>query len=198
MRPGWGAAALKAALLDGADRLPGLAGVSVSGGRLNAAATARIAAGLPPAPGPEPGPLGPELPALGEALAQDAAPARAAATPRIRGVRLRGRPRVCRHRRACEARTATLSFRLGAEAAVTVRLQRQACVRTRCRWRARPRAQPAAARPGARAGLVGRSLLGMRLRRGRWRVTLVTSADRAGRSVPRPLAAVPGRAGHDL
>ena len=143
---------LKAALLAGADRLAGLAGVSVSGGRLNAAATARIAAGLPPAPGPEPGPLGPELPALGGAARAGPAPARAAATPRIRGVRLRGRPRVCRHRRACEARTATLSFRLGAQAAVTVRLQRQACVRTRCRWRARARAHPAARRPAARAG----------------------------------------------
>jgi subtilisin family serine protease len=180
VQPGWGAVALKAALLDGADRLAGLGGVSVSGGRLNAAATARIAAGLPPGPGPEPGPLGPELPPLGEELAQQPGPQRTAATPRIRRVRLRGRPRLCRHRRACEARTATLSFRLGANAPVTVRLQRRSCVRTRCHWRsARERIQRTPA--GRARWVVGPSLVGMSLSPGRWRVTLVTSANRATR-----------------
>ena len=103
VRPGWGALQLKAALLAGVDRPPGLAGAAVSGGRLNAAATARIAAGLPPDPGPDPGPLGPDLPALGEtpphgpgpraagagARDQRRAPARTAARmpppPRVRG-----------------------------------------------------------------------------------------------------------------
>ena len=49
VRPGWSGSQLRTALIDGADRLPGLAGASVSGGRLNAAASVRIAAGLPPA-----------------------------------------------------------------------------------------------------------------------------------------------------
>jgi subtilisin family serine protease len=181
VRPDWDARAVKAALLDGADRLPGLAGLSVTGARLNAAATARIAAGLPPAPGPDPGPLGPELPALGETGARRPAPPPAAATPRISRLRLHGRPRVCRGRRACQARTATLTFALGAPADVRVRLGRRACVRTGCRWgpsRERTRREPA----GRTRWSVGAKLLGMRLSPGRWRVTLVTSAGRARRA----------------
>jgi thermitase len=180
VQPGWSGSQLRAALIDGADRLPGLAGASVSGGRLNAAASVRIAAGLPPGVGPDPGPLGPELPALGgsppEARGPDPAPA---ARPRISRLRIDGRPRVCR-RRGCQARTATLSFRLGAGADVTVRLRRQRCVRTRCRWRparTRTRRTPV----GRTRWVVGESLLGMPLRPGRWRVTLATSAGRAHR-----------------
>jgi thermitase len=179
VRPGWDALDLKAALLDGADRLRGLAGTSVTGGRLNAAATARMAAGLPPAPGPDPGPLGPEVPALGEGVQQPAAPP-AAVEPRISRLRIHGRPRVCRGRRACQARTATLSFVLAAAADVRVRLQRRHCVRTTCRWRPgrqRTRREPA----GRTRWVLGGTLLGMRLSPGRWRVTLVTSAGRAER-----------------
>jgi len=181
VHPGLGGSRLKAVLMDGADRRPGLAGVSVSGGRLNAAASVRIAAGLPPDPDPDAGPLGPELPALGEAATQDPIASERAPTtrPRISGVRVNGTPRVCR-RRGCQARTATLSFLLAAEADVTVRLQRRRCVRTRCRWRpARTRTRRAPA--GRTRWVVGQSLLGMTLRRGRWRVTLVTSAGRARR-----------------
>jgi thermitase len=182
VQPGWSGAQLKSALMAGADRAAGLAGVSVSGGRLNAAASVRIAAGLPPAPGPDPGPLGPELPALGERAARDPGVSEPAPVrrPRISRVRVDGRPRVCR-RRGCQARTATLSFVLAAEADVTVRLRRQRCVRTRCRWRpARTRTRRA---PGGRTRwVVGQTLLGMTLRLGRWRVTLATSAGRAHRS----------------
>jgi thermitase len=181
VHPGLGGSQLKAVLMDGADRRAGLAGVSVSGGRLNAAASVRIAAGLPPDPGPDAGPLGPELPALGEAATQEPiASERVPATrPRISGVRVDGTPRVCR-RRGCQARIATLSFLLAAEADVTVRLQRRRCVRTRCRWRpARTRTRRAPA--GRTRWVVGQSLLGMTLQRGRWRVTLVTSAGRAKR-----------------
>jgi thermitase len=183
VQPRWSAVDVKAALLAGADRLPGLTGVSASGGRLNAAASARIAAGLPPTPGPDPGPLGPELPSLAEAATQPppvvAKPA-AVTRPRISGVRVSGHPRVCRGRRGCQARTATLSFLLAAQADVTVRLQRRRCVRTRCRWRPpqlRTRHEPA----GATRWVIGRRLVGMALRPGRWRVTLVTSAGRAAR-----------------
>jgi thermitase len=179
LRPGWGALQLKAALLDGADRRPGLGGASVTGARLNAASTARIAAGLPPAPGADSGPLGPELPERGAGAEQPAAPTPVAA-PRISRLRLHGRPRVCRGRRACQARTATLSFRLAASAPVRVRLQRRHCVRTTCRWRAaRERVRRQAA--GRTRWVVGASLLGMKLTRGRWRVTLSTSAGRAER-----------------
>jgi Subtilase family len=180
VRPGWGALDLKAALLDGADRLPGLAGVSVTGARLNAAATARIAAGLDPTPGPDPGPLGPDLPALGETVEPEPTAPAPDPVPRISALRITGRPRICGRRRACEARTATLSFRLAADAAVKVRLQRRHCVRTRCRWRPagrRTRREDA----GRARWAVGRKLLGMRLRRARWRVTLATSASQARR-----------------
>jgi hypothetical protein len=182
VQPGWSGVQLKAALMDGADRLAGLAGVSVSGGRLNAAVSVRIAAGLPPAPGPDPGPLGPEVPALGEIATQSPAPSKPAAAkrPRISDVRLSGHPRVCRPR-GCQARTATLSFALAAEADVTVRLQRRHCVRTRCRWRpARTRTRRSSA--GRTRWVVGQNLLGMSLRPGRWRVTLVTSAGSAQRT----------------
>jgi thermitase len=179
VQPGWSGVQLKSALLDGADRLAGLAGVAVTGGRLNAAASVRIAAGLPPAPGPDGGPLGPELPALGEAVPEGPGAEQAGARPRISNVRVSGRPRVCR-RRGCQARTATLSFSLAAEAVVTVRLQRRRCARKRCRWRpteTRTRHTPA----GRTRWVVGQSLLGMTLRTGRWRVTLVTSAGRVHR-----------------
>jgi thermitase len=179
VRPGAGALALKAAVLDGADRLPGLAGTSVTGGRLNAAATARIAAGLPPDPGPDSGSLGPEVLAPDDTTEEPAPPA-PAARPRISSLRLHGRPRVCRGRRACQARTARLTFKLSAAAGVSVRLQRERCVRTTCRWRAtrhRTRRETA----GRVRWTVGSSLLGMPLRPGRWRVTLATSAGRAAR-----------------
>jgi hypothetical protein len=53
-------------------------------------------------------------------------------------------------------------------------------VRTRCRWRpAQVRTRREAA--GRTRWVMGRTLLGMRLRPGRWRVTLVTSAGRAER-----------------
>ena len=181
VQPGWNGVQLKGALMDGADRLAGLAGVSVTGGRLNAAASVRIAAGMAPAPGPDAGPLGPELPALGDAATQQPTSVPAPAKrPRISDVRISGHPRVCR-RRGCEARTATLSFALAAEADVTVRLQRRQCVRTRCRRRPtqlRTRHEPT----GRTRWSVGPSLLGMSLRPGLWRVTLVTSAGSAQRT----------------
>jgi hypothetical protein len=104
----------------------------------------------------------------------------AAVDPRISRLRLHGRPRLCRGRRACQARTATLSFVLSAPAVVRVRLQRRHCVRTTCRWgasRERTRREPA----GRTRWVVGATLLGMRLRPGRWRVTLMTPAGRARR-----------------
>jgi hypothetical protein len=183
LKPGWSGAEVRAALLAGADRLPGLTGTSVSGGRLNAAAAARIAAGLSPAPGPDPGPLAPDLRAVGETTTEQPSPEvpASAAEPRISRVRVSGQPRVCRGRRGCQSRTATLSFTVAAEADVRVRLQRRRCVRTRCGWlapRTRTRHVPAA----RTRWMLGRSLLGMPLRRGRWRVTLVTIADRDQRA----------------
>ena len=138
VRPASSGAEIKGALLAGVDRLPGMAGASVSGGRLNAAAAAHIAAGQSPAPAPDPGPLTTDLPELGQATTEPPAPVEAPspATPRISRLRVSGQPRVCRGRRGCQSRTATLSFAIAAAADVQVRLQRRRCVRTHCRWRA--------------------------------------------------------------
>ena len=183
LQPGWNAVQLKAALLGGADPRPGLAGLAVSGARLNAAGTARIAAGRSPAPdGPEPDWLLPDMGPPGDApaAAPPAAGARAA-RPRISGLRIDGQPRACRRRTGCQARTATLTFRLAAAADVDVRMERRACARTTCRWR-RTGARTRRAAAGRTRWLMTRSLLGMTLRPGRWRVTLATSAGRADRT----------------
>ena len=179
MQPGWAGAQLRSVLLEGADRLPALAGASLTGGRLNAAAAVRIAAGLPAAPGgPEPGPLGPEVLAPGERLT--AQPARAAA-PAISRLRLSGRPRLCSRRRGCQARTATVSFELAAAGDVRARLQqRRPCGGDRCGWRTAGSVKQHAPQ-GRTRWRVGRRLLGMRLRRGTWRLTLATSAGSAQR-----------------
>jgi thermitase len=180
LQPGWNGAQLKAALMGGADALPGLAGASVSGARLNAAGTARIAAGRSPAPdGPEPEWLLPDMGAPGDAPADAApGPATRAARPRISGLRIHGRPRACPRGTGCQARTARLSFRLAADADVRVRLERRACVGTKCRWR-RSGVRTRRTSAGRTRWLVSRSLLGMALRPGAWRVTVATSAGRA-------------------
>ena len=160
LQPGWNGTQLKAALLDGADRLPSLAGTSVTGARLNAAATARIAAGQTGAPmPPEPASLGPDILAVGETRSeQPAQESTRKAAAKVSRLRLSGKPRVCR-RRGCQARSATLSFVLSAEADVTARLQRRHCVRTRCRWQpARRRTRRVAAGThavGGRAAVAG-------------------------------------------
>jgi subtilisin family serine protease len=181
LQPGWSATQIKAALLDGADRLPGLAGSSVTGARLNANGTARIAAGQTGAPmPPEPASLGPDILPGGETRTEPAQPARdKAAVARLARLRVTGRPRICR-RRGCQARSATVSFALSASADVTAKLQRRHCIRTRCRWRpARARTRHLAA--GTTRWTVGQQLLGMSLRRGTWRLTLSTGQSTARR-----------------
>jgi len=175
--PGWDAAQLREALLAGADRLPALAGLSATGGRLNAARALRVAASRPappssPAPTPEPAaptpaspPAEPEptpapapvetpAPALAPVLAPAPvvapAPARAPA-PALSGLRV-----------VTRSRAAAVRFRLSAPATLRVRLER----RTDRRWR------PHATR-SVRAAAGERSVrLGAGLRRGLWRVTL--------------------------
>jgi subtilisin family serine protease len=177
LQPGWSGTQVKAALLDGADRLAGLAGVSLTGARLNANGTARIAAGQTGAPmPPEPGSLGPEGPAGGPADTTQPATGKAAAT--VGRLRLTGRPRVCR-RRGCQARSATLSFVASAATDLTVKLQRRRCARPRCGWRP-PRRRTRHVAAGTTRWTLGQQLLGMPLRRGTWRLTL-----RAGESTAR-------------
>jgi thermitase len=183
LRPDWGPAQIKAALLDGADRLAGLAGISVTGARLNAASAAQIAAGVSGAPGGSQGSLGPAISNGGAdgggVKASDPSPP-STVRPVLSGLRIAGSPRVCR-RTGCQARTATLSFQLAAAADVSVRLERRRCGRTRCSWR-RAGTSTRHATAGRNAWAVGSRLAGLRLRRGSWRVTLATSAGAAQRS----------------
>jgi subtilisin family serine protease len=188
LRPDWSPGQVKAALLEGADRLSALTGASVTGGRLNAAAAVRIAGGVRETPLSTQAPLEPEAaqpvaplaPVAPDLPLAPAAPATPASAPTLSRVYIAGTPRVCR-RRGCHARTATLSFVLAAEADVTVRLERRRCVRTRCGWRSagiRSRRAPA----GRARWRIAPRLLGMRLERGAWRVTLATEANSARRT----------------
>ena len=185
LQPGWDAAALKAALLGGTDRIPALAGRGVTAGRLSAAGTAARAAGRPPG-APDRSAFDPGAPAgPGDAPAGDP-PAPAATPPRVRRLRVKGRPRICRGLTGCRARTATLSFSLSAPAAVTARLERRRCG-DRCLWvRAGRRTRAASA--GTTRWLVRSRLLGIRLHPGRWRVSVAApggTARRAFRIGPR-------------
>jgi subtilisin family serine protease len=177
LRPDWGPGQIKAALMDGADRLPSLNGVSLTGARLNAATTAQIAAGVRGNPAGSQGPLGPAVSEggadTGDVKSSDPATA-PAPNPTLSELRITGTPRVCR-RTGCQARTAALSFLLAADADVTVRLDRRRCGRTRCTWRrSGKRTRRSAA--GRNVWAVGTRLAGMRLARGTWRVTLATAA----------------------
>jgi subtilisin family serine protease len=187
LQPGWGAAALKDALLAGADRLPELAGRSVTGARLNAAGAAALAAGRPPGtPDRSALPRGNEL-APSPTAPAPSPPAQAAGRPQVRALRLSGHPRVCRGATGCHARTATLSFRLSTAAEVAVALERRRCGERRCRWH-RAGTRTRAARAGRTTWTVGPRLLGMRLRPGRWHV-----AVSAGGGVARRTFRVGGR-----
>ena len=166
VQPAWSTAQLKGALIGGVDRPPGLAGKSVSNGRLNAATAlgfvARPQTGAVISPTPQPVPTAVPAPV--------AAPAGVVAA-RIGGLGIRVRSR--RHK-------AVLSFQLAADADVALRLKRRRCDSSGlCRWRlvgTRRRSVPA----GAVRWTIG-PRQGLRLARGTWRVKLTTSAG----SVPR-------------
>ncbi|MET0685586.1 MAG: S8 family serine peptidase [Solirubrobacteraceae bacterium] len=175
LRPGWDAGALKAALLGGADPIPGLAGRGVTDGRLSAAGTAALAAGRPPG-APDRSAFLPSPAAPGEAPVS-APPARAAARPRVRRLRVKGRPRICRGVTGCRARTATLQFSLTGAATVTAKLAH----RRHGRW-VRAGRRTRAAQAGITHWIVGPRLLGMRLRPGRWRVAVTAPGGTARRA----------------
>jgi hypothetical protein len=143
----------------------------------------RLAAGLPAgSTGPEPAALGPEVLAPGESAPSPNASDAALRAPVLSRVRISGRPRICSRRRGCQARPATVSFRLAVAADVTVRLrQRRPCRGGRCGWRpARSIHQRQA--QGRTRWSIGRRLLGMRLRPGVWQLTLGTTAGSVQRT----------------
>jgi thermitase len=152
--PGFGAAQIRAALMEGADLRPGLTGKAQVGGRLNAAAALGID---PPAPAPTPAPTPTPTPTP----ANPATPAPAAVGAlRVSGhVVIRGRHR----------RTATLSFTASAATNVTVTLRRQG----------RTQQTTAAVSRGTTRWRISRSVAGLRLRPGRYQLTLTAPAGSA-------------------
>jgi subtilisin family serine protease len=160
-RPASSTDQLKTALIGNVDRPAGLAGASVSGGRLNAAAALGVPGQQTGAVTPPPSePLAAQPAAIPVAL-----PAPLAAAPLMSGLRVRVRPR--RHK-------AMLSFQLAADARVVLRLKRRRCDSGVCRWRlvgTRRRSVPA----GVVRWTIG-PRQGLRLARGTWRVKLTTRA----------------------
>ena len=186
-RPGARAADIAAALIASADTPPALAGQSVGGGRLDAAGAVGVSqpgaaapAGTPaPAssgdaqqPAPAPDPAAPPVAPGPAPLPPAARPA--AAAPRLSNVRLSRAVVRCAKR----CRPAILRFDLAAAGTVSATLDRRRCAGGRCRYRRAGRARLALG-AGRHVLRVGPRFAGVRLRRGRWRVTLRTSAGTA-------------------
>jgi subtilisin family serine protease len=156
--PGFAASQIKAALLGSVDKLPAFAGKSLSGGRLNAAAALDVEPPLPasaPAPTPTPTPP-PVAPAKQPATTPTPAPAPPVVVARLSRARVSGR-----------APRATLRFTSSAATRVTIRLRRL----SGHRWRAAG-TTTAYATAGVSRWHVGRSIAGLRLRKGTYKLTL--------------------------
>lgn len=157
--PDFTATQLKQAIVAGADHPQALAGLSVSGGRLNAAGALTAAAELPvPAAAAAPPPVATPAP-VPDRAAPVAAEARGGA---VVGLAIRGVPRTKRNR-------AQLSFRLTAPAVVSIRLERRRCARSRCRWQAMARWSVQGAEGLRRLRLGGRTAVP-----GQWRAVVST------------------------
>jgi thermitase len=193
--PALNAAQLKQGLLDGAERKPALAGLSVTGARLNASDAivgVRSVAGLPPLvpydpvpADPAPSTPAPATPAPTPAPTQPepapAGPATTPARPAPRLGRLVAAPStaiVCRADAAtCHPRPARLRFSATAAATVTAQVQRRTCTGGDCSY-----TTAATLTVGAAAG-TNRLAIGTgataRLAPGAYRVRLVASTGGA-------------------
>ena len=162
--PGFAASQIKAALMGSVDKIPALAGKAVSGGRLNAAAALDVEAPIPasaPASTPTPTPAA-VAPAPKATPAPKPAPVAAppVVVARLSGARVSGR-----------APHATLVFTSSAATRVTVKLRRL----SGHKWRSAG-STSAYAPAGASRWHVGRSLAGLRLRKGSYKLTLSSPA----------------------
>ena len=171
--PSMKATALRAAILDGVDRPAALAGLSSSGGRLNANGALAAAAaaqeskplGAPPAPSPRPAD---ELPGTqNRASAQSPVPSTPVvqAEGRMLFASVTGRPRT-------HGGSGALVLRLSREATVNVQLQRRRCASGRCRWQTEGRLVHSGG-----AGMNRLPLRGRTPRAGRWRAVATASAS---------------------
>jgi thermitase len=161
LRPEYTAAQIKAALMTGADPVPSLAGMARVAGRLNAASALGVSVPAPPEPTPTPTP---------EPVAP-VAPAPAA----VGSLRVSGKVVVCRGRR-CRPRSAKLSLTASAATSLAVSLRRQGCAR--CGWRQAGRTTVAVG-PGVSRWRISRTVAGLRLRPGRYELTLTAPAGPA-------------------
>jgi subtilisin family serine protease len=177
--------AAKQALMSSADQRDALTGLSVTGGRLDAAAALRAIGAADPVPAQ----TTPEEAAVVDPDATDAAdtdepdepdvfddatPTDAASGPlRLSAVSLDGLVRICGKK--CRAKPAALRFKLSAGAPVVVSLARRKCPPAHhCtyRWAAK---RTVKGRAGVQRMPVARTVAGMRLRTGRWRLTLAVA-----------------------
>lgn len=127
--PDLGPADIKAAILTGADTPPALAGLSVSGGRLDARGALDKAASITPQARrakvdlPQPDPIEPPKSPVQDA--QDhPAPVPA---PKLLSIKLKGAAKT-------KGKSATLTFKLTGAANVTVALQMRQCKGRKCKW----------------------------------------------------------------
>jgi thermitase len=196
--PTLNSAQLKQGVLDGADRVPALAGLSVTGARLNAAnaiGTVRSVAGLPPLVATDPIPLdpapvsspepAPAVPAPGPAT-PNPAPHRTPARKAPRLSRLVAAPAtalVCRRGASgCHARPAQLRFQADRAATVTAQVRSRSCKVESCSYRTAATVTVAAG-AGANRLAIGIRGATARLAPGAYRVRLVAS-DGARHSAP--------------
>lgn len=190
VHPSLSAAAVKQAILSSVAHPDGLAGLSLSGGRLDAAAAlesaavldaqarSTIASVVQPSPPPVTVPAGPPRATL-PATAPPEAPqtARVLVPARVVWVRVRQRG----PQRPFGA-AQTLSFRLTAVARVTVTLLQRSCGHGHCRWQRRSRRTVAGVRGVNQIALRGRVP-----RAGRWRA--VIAAQQSSRTASFVVAA---------
>lgn len=165
---------LRAAILDGVDHPVALAGVSASGGRLNANGALIAAAamqkpkilGAPPEPSPRP--VDQLLAGQNRASVQSPVTSESpAAQPqgRMLFASVTGRPKT-------RGGTGTLVLRLSHQATVEVRLQRRRCASGRCRWQTEGRLVDS-----SEEGLNRLPLRGRTPQAGRWRAVAMASAS---------------------
>jgi subtilase family protein len=183
--PGLTVDQVKQALISSADHPAALSGLSVSGGRLNAAAALRaVGATDPPPPAAEPEDPAPadDDPAddaddAGDDTFDDGDPSGDASEPlTLSAVSLDGPVVVCAKK--CHSKPAALRFKLSARAAVVVSLAHRACPHVHdCTysWAAK---RTVKGRAGVQRMTVARTVAGMRLHAGRWRLTLAVAHTR--------------------
>ena len=178
----------KQALMSSVDVSDGLDGLSVSDGRLDAAAALRSIGAVDPAPAPDDTPVTdpgtddadePDEPdVFDDTTAGDAADG-ASGRLTLSAVSLDGRVRLCSKK--CDAKPASLRFKLSAGAPVVVSLAHRTCPHgQKCtyRWAGK---RTVKGRAGVQKMTVARTVAGMKLRTGRWRLTLAVA--RSKRSV---------------